>query len=63
MIEVGQTVKVISYNYTSYHCGRKSQYDIGDEFVVKEISYDEIKGYIISDDDYNFLHINDLKVI
>ena len=63
MIKVGQMVEVISIKYTSLHCGRKSQYDIGDKFIVTDVSYDKTKGHILKDNDYNFIHEYDVKVV
>lgn len=62
MIKIGQVVEVVSYKNTNMFCGRKSQYDIGDQFVVKNIS-ENTRGHgrILSDDDYNFLHEDDVK--
>ena len=62
MVKVGDTVKVTNLYYTRLHCGRESQYNIGDTFTVHDINEDE-RGIIISDDDYNFVHENDFQVI
>lgn len=63
MVKVGQMVEVISIKYTALHCGRKSQYDIGDKFIVADVSYDKTKGHILKDNDYNFIHEYDVKVV
>ena len=62
MIKVGQIVEVISYKNTNVFCGRKSQYNIGDQFVVDDIS-ENTRGHgrILSDRDYNFVHEDDVK--
>lgn len=62
MIKIGQVVEVVSYKNTNKFCGRKSQYDIGDQFVVKSIS-ENTRGHgrILSDDDCNFLHEDDVE--
>lgn len=62
MIKIGQVVEVISYKNTNTFCGRKSQYDIGDQFVVKNISENTRgRGRILSDCDCNFVHEDDVK--
>ena len=55
MIDVGSCVEVVSYKYTNFHSGRKSQYNIGDIFQVKRID-----GNTLCDDDYNFVNIKDV---
>lgn len=62
MIKIGQFVEVVSFNNTIFFCGRRSKYDIGSNFVVVNIS-DNPRGHgkILSDDDYNFIHEDDVK--
>ena len=62
MIKIGQVVEIASCEKTEIFCGRRSQYKIGDQFVVKNIG-DNPRGYgkILSDDDYNFIHEDDVK--
>lgn len=62
MIDIGDVVKVVSYRHTEKHCGRKSSYDMGESFIVNGLSID-IRGIIVSDDDYNFVHELDLMVV
>ncbi|MFI8146058.1 hypothetical protein [Acinetobacter sp. ABJ_C5_2] len=62
MIKKGQFVEVISYENTRQFCGRKSKYEIGDSFVVAEISENSRgHGKILSDDDFNFVHEDDVS--
>jgi hypothetical protein len=37
MIKIGQVVEITSCEKTEIFCGRRSQYKIGDQFVVKNI--------------------------
>ena len=62
MIKIGQFVEIISYEKTEIFCGRRSQYKIGDQFVVKNIG-DNPRGFgkILSDDNYNFIHEDDVR--
>lgn len=62
MIKIGQVVEIASCEKTEIFCGRRSQYKIGDQFVVKNIG-DNPRGYgkILSDGDYNFIHEDDVK--
>jgi len=62
MIKIGQFVEIISYEKTEIFCGRRSQYEIGDQFVVKNIG-DNPRGFgkILSDDDCNFIHEDDVR--
>lgn len=62
MIEVGQFVEVISYENTIASCGRRSEYNIGDSFIVSEITDNPRgRGMILSDNDFNFIHEDDVK--
>ena len=62
MIKIGQLVKVVSCSNTAFFCGRKSKYDIGSSLVVVDISNNPRgHGKILSDDDYNFIHEDDVK--
>lgn len=63
MVKVGDMVQVNSLQYTRIHCGRKSQYDVGDSFIVFNVSDCDERGIIVSDNDCNFVHQNDIKVI
>lgn len=62
MIKKGQFVEVISYEKTCQFCGRKSKYEIGDNFIVCEIT-DNPRGHgkILGDDDFNFVHEDDVS--
>ena len=58
-IEAGDMVVVVSIYHTSIHNGRKSQYDIGDCFVVESIDEDGT----LKDNNYNFVNINDVELV
>lgn len=55
---IGQTVQVMKYENTVKTSGRKSQYNIGDEFIIHEI-----RDEVLIDNDYNFVHMDDVKVL
>lgn len=58
LFKVGQQVRIISYEHTTIHSGRPSQYNIGDIMVIKHAN-----GNILSDDDYNFVHGLDVEIV
>lgn len=59
MIEVGDTVVVVSILHTSIRNGRMSQYDIGDYFEVESIDEDGT----LKDNNFNFVNINDVELV
>ena len=62
MIKIGQVVEVVSYEKTIEFSGRESKYMVGDQFMVSFISKNT-RGYgrILSDDDCNFIHEDDVR--
>ena len=62
MIKIGQVVLIVSCENTIKYCDRRSKYDGGDNFTVKDIT-DNTRGsgLILSDNDFNFIHDSDVQ--
>ena len=58
LFKLGQQVRIVSYEHTTKHSGRPSQYNIGDIMVISHAN-----GNILSDDNYNFVHGSDVEIV